>query len=119
MQSKSVGTQGAKRVFFKGAILAALALSLGFQSCTKKAALGTKENPLRMYFTPSQDADRVFQRSTEITDYLQKETGLYFKTAVPMSYIAVVEAFGTNKTDIAFLNTFGYLLANQKYGAEA
>lgn len=38
---------------------------------------------------------------------------------MPANYIAAVEAFGNNKADIAFLNTFSYVLANQKYGAEA
>jgi phosphonate transport system substrate-binding protein len=47
------------------------------------------------------------------------ETGYYFSTAVPASYIAVVEAFGTRKADIASINTFSYLMANAKYGAEA
>jgi len=30
-----------------------------------------------------------------------------------------VEAFGTKKADIADINTFSYLMANEKYGAEA
>jgi phosphonate transport system substrate-binding protein len=33
--------------------------------------------------------------------------------------VAVVEAFGTSRADIAAMNTFGYILANEKYGAEA
>ncbi len=32
---------------------------------------------------------------------------------------AVVEAFGTKRADIAAINTFGYMLAHEKYGAEA
>jgi phosphonate transport system substrate-binding protein len=31
----------------------------------------------------------------------------------------VVEAFGSNRADIAVINSFGYLLANSKYGAVA
>jgi phosphonate transport system substrate-binding protein len=38
---------------------------------------------------------------------------------VPSSYVAVVEAFGTSRADVASINTFGYILANEKYGAEA
>jgi phosphonate transport system substrate-binding protein len=57
--------------------------------------------------------------ATQLTDYLHKETGYYFRTAIPASYIAVVEAFGTAKADIASINTFSYLMANAKYGAEA
>ena len=54
-----------------------------------------------------------------LTDYLHEKTGYYFITAVPASYVAVVEAFGTDKVDIAAINTFSYLMANAKYGAEA
>jgi phosphonate transport system substrate-binding protein len=38
---------------------------------------------------------------------------------VPASFIALVEAFETKKADIAGINTFSYLLANEKYGSEA
>jgi phosphonate transport system substrate-binding protein len=57
--------------------------------------------------------------ASELTDFLHKETGYYFRTAIPASYVAVVEAFGTAKADIASINTFSYLMANAKYGAEA
>lgn len=50
---------------------------------------------------------------------LEKETGYSIISAVPSSYIIVAEGFGTNKCDIAFMNSFGYILAHQKYGANA
>jgi phosphonate transport system substrate-binding protein len=50
---------------------------------------------------------------------MEKETGLYFKSGIPSNYVAVVEAFGSNRADVAVMNSFGYLLANTKYGAEA
>lgn len=31
----------------------------------------------------------------------------------------MVEAFGTDRADVASLNTFGYILANEKYGTQA
>lgn len=84
-----------------------------------EGALGTYSNPVKIYFTPSVDAKRISFNATALTGYLHKETGYYFITAVPASYIAVVEAFGTDKADIAAINTFSYLMANAKYGAEA
>ncbi len=84
-----------------------------------EGALGTYSNPVKIYFTPSVDAKRISFNATALTNYLHKETGYYFTTAVPASYIAVVEAFGTDKADIAAINTFSYLMANAKYGAEA
>ena len=84
-----------------------------------EGALGSRSNPIKLYFTPSVDAKRISMNATELTDFLHKETGYYFRTAIPASYIAVVEAFGTAKADIASINTFSYLMANAKYGAEA
>jgi len=84
-----------------------------------EGALGTRLNPIKIYFTPSVDANRISFNAESLTDFLHKETGWYFTTAVPASYIAVVEAFGTDKCDIAAINTFSYLMANAKYGAEA
>ena len=84
-----------------------------------EGALGTRSNPIKLYFTPSIDAKRITTNAKELTDFLEKETGYYFTTAVPASFIAVVEAFGTKKADIASINTFSYLMANAKYGAEA
>ncbi len=84
-----------------------------------EGALGTYSNPIRIYFTPSVDAKRISFNAVALTDYLHKKTGYYFTTAVPASYVAVVEAFGSDKVDIAAINTFSYLMANAKYGAEA
>ncbi|QQS37735.1 MAG: phosphate/phosphite/phosphonate ABC transporter substrate-binding protein [Ignavibacteriales bacterium] len=81
--------------------------------------LGSRTNPIKIYFTPSVDSKRITTNAKELVDFLEKETGYYFTTAVPASFIAVVEAFGTKKADIAGINTFSYLMANYKYQAEA
>jgi phosphonate transport system substrate-binding protein len=81
--------------------------------------LGTRTNPIKIYFTPSVDARKISTNARELVKFLEAETGYYFATALPSSFIAVVEAFGTKKADIAGINTFSYLLANSKYGAEA
>lgn len=103
-----------------GRIWAVLALSLMVWSCAdKQAPLGTRENPIKLYFTPSSDAENITTNSREFIDFLEKETGYVFESGIPTSYIAVVEAFGAHRADIAVMNSFGYLLANQKYGAQA
>lgn len=84
-----------------------------------EGALGTRSNPVKIYFTPSVDAKRISFNAKELTDFLEKETGYYYTTAIPASFVAVVEAFGSGKADIASINTFSYLMANYKYGAEA
>lgn len=81
--------------------------------------LGTKDNPVKIYFTPSVDANSIATNSDHFLRFMEKETGLYFKSGIPSNYIAVVEAFGSARADIAVMNSFGYLLANTKFGAEA
>ena len=85
----------------------------------KEEKLGSANNPIKLYFTPSVDGNVIATNSDIFLKFLEKETGLYFKTAIPTNYIAVVEAFGSNRADIGVMNSFGYLMANDKYGAEA
>ncbi len=55
----------------------------------------------------------------KLQDYLNKKLNLHFKVDVPVSYIALVEAFGTKRADVGIVNTFGYILAHEKYGVRA
>lgn len=87
--------------------------------CQNEAPLGTKDNPVKLYFTPSVDSDTIASNSREFINFLEKETGLIFKTGIPTNYVAVVEAFGSLRADIGVMNSFGYLMANEKYGASA
>ncbi|MFK8138412.1 MAG: phosphate/phosphite/phosphonate ABC transporter substrate-binding protein [Bdellovibrionales bacterium] len=100
--------------------LLALCLSLSFLvSCQKEYELGTKDNPVKFYFTPSVDSKTITTNSTEFIKFLEKETGLFFETGIPTNYISVVEAFGSKRADIGVMNSFGYLMANEKFGAQA
>ncbi len=81
--------------------------------------LGSKKNPIKLFFTPSVDAKQITTTAKQLLEFLQKETGYYFTSAVPADYVTVVESFGSNKADIAVINTFSYLMANKKYGATA
>lgn len=94
-------------------------LVLLFVSCQNDDKLGSQANPVKLYFTPSVDAESITTNSEDFLRFLEKETGLFFKTGVPANYIAVVEAFGSDRADIGVMNSFGYLMANKKYGAEA
>jgi phosphonate transport system substrate-binding protein len=98
--------------------LSVLILALG--SCTvKRAPLGTEKNPIKVFLIPSVDAQMLKDQSKVLKKALEEATGYSIKLSVPSSYIAVVEAFGTKKADVAVMNTFGYLLANKKYNVEA
>ncbi len=99
-------------------LLAIMAILLSF-ACKRDTKLGSEANPIKLYFTPSVDADTIASNSTDFIKFLEKETGYFFKTGIPTNYISVVEAFGSKRADIGVMNSFGYLMANEKYGAQA
>lgn len=102
-------------------VLALVALAGGATACTwgERARLGTPDNPVKFFFVPSVDVKLLEDTSKILKSYLESHTPYSYKIAVPPSYIAVVEAFGTRRADVAALNTYGYLLAHEKYGVEA
>jgi phosphonate transport system substrate-binding protein len=83
------------------------------------APLGSLKNPVKIFFTPSSDAENITTNSDEFLAHLKKETGYFFKSRIPTSYISVVESLGSQRADIAVMNSFGYLLAHERYGAQA
>ncbi len=103
-----------------GVIFGLVLLLTILAGCTfKKADFGSAENPVKLFFTPSVDTKVTDASSKEIEEFLETNTPYKFDIRIPQSYIAVVEAFGSKQADVAVLNTFGYFLANEKYGVEA
>jgi len=98
-----------------------LVVGLGLLSgCTfQKKDLGSEGNPIKVFFTPSVDAKVIDANSKVMKDWLEKNTPYKYEIHVPQSFIAVVEAFGAKRADVAALNSFGYYLAHKKYAAEA
>ena len=101
-------------------VIFAVLITLLTASCIKnKAELGTAENPVKLHFVPSVDAKVIEDNSKKFKSFLEQNTPYKFDVTIPQSYVAVIEAFGTKRADVATINTFGYILANQKYGVEA
>lgn len=99
-------------------LLLGIVITLALLSCGKNEPLGSKSNPIKMYFVPSMEAGTIITNGKAVADYLTERTGYYFKVAVPTSYASVIEAMGTDETDIAWFATFAYVLAHEKYDAE-
>ena len=109
-----------KRVIYL--ICLSLLLLSSCQSESARAAnankkLGTRQNPIKMYFVPSLEAGKVVASGEAIAAAMNEATGYHYKVAVPTSYAAVIEALGTYQADIAWLPTYAYVLAKQKYNA--
>lgn len=100
-------------------ILAAFILCVSVGCTSKRAELGSEENPIKFFFVPSVDVQVLDDNSKAIKKFLEENTPYKFKIAIPPNFNAVVEAFGTGRADVAALNTYGYFLANEKYGVEA
>lgn len=86
-----------------------------FSGCTKSKEIGSKENPLKFYLIPAQDLMGLDTTGKALQKYLEKELDISVVVELPPNYIAVVEAFGSKRADAAILNTFGYILAKEKY----
>lgn len=96
-------------------ILFLLLTSFILFSCGPKGPLGGEENPIKMYFIPSAEANRIVTSAEQISDMLHQKTGYFFKVEVPLSYVAVIEAMGTKEADVAFLSTFAYIKAKENF----
>jgi phosphonate transport system substrate-binding protein len=110
--------------------LAALVSFASLLAGCSDTEVGTESRPFTMYFVPSRDADTIAESAEEIEAFVArhvsrelygKDKGFHVETAIPASYVAVVEAFGTGRADFAAMNTFGYILAKdvKQYPVEA
>lgn len=116
MPKKVINVFKSKLVYSIGV---SLLIALAFSSCTQSKELGSKDNPFKFYLVPAQDILTLQETAKKMQAYLEKELGFSVVVELPASYIAVVEAFGSKRADAAIINTFGYILANEKYGAVA
>ncbi|MFZ5917105.1 MAG: phosphate/phosphite/phosphonate ABC transporter substrate-binding protein [Chloroflexota bacterium] len=95
-------------------LLSVMALTLG--GC--KAKLGTEDNPIVMSFVPSGDTQEIIASGDKLAEMISEKTGLVVKAEVGTDFAATREAMGAGKAHIGWLNTFNYVLANEKYGVE-
>lgn len=75
---------------------------------------------LKMGFVPSQNAEKLAETVKPLGDMLQKQLGEghVVETFVAANFAGLVEAMGSGKADIGFLNPFAYVLAHDLNGAE-
>lgn len=99
-------------------ILVLLALTSTL-SCTAKHELGTEQNPIHFALVPGQDAAVLLENGRILEQWLTQQTGLVIKVQVPSNFVAVIEGLGSQRVDFAIINTFGYILAHDKYQANA
>jgi phosphonate transport system substrate-binding protein len=99
--------------------IATLSLCLwALLGCTFDHPKGSVKNPITVSLIPSKDTRSLLTSGTSFKTWMERETGLSFDVQVPHSYVAVVEALGSKRADLAYLNTINFLIAEEKYKAE-
>ncbi len=86
--------------------------------CGKEAELGSEDKPIVMSFVPSGDTQEILASGNELAQMIADKTGLVIEANVGTDFAAVREAMGADKAHIGWLNTFNYVLANEKYGVD-
>ncbi|MDQ4075213.1 MAG: phosphate/phosphite/phosphonate ABC transporter substrate-binding protein [Chloroflexota bacterium] len=84
----------------------------------EEGTLGTAENPVVMSFVPSGETQEILASGEEIATMIEERTGLEVEANVATSYAAVVEAMCAGNADVGWLNTFSYILANERCGVD-
>ncbi len=107
------------------ALVLVVALALGVAAgCTKtEAPKPAAEKPVTKIvvgFVPSQNADKLAATAKPLGEMLQKQLGEGYKveTVVMANFNGLVEAMGSKKVDVGFLNPFGYVLAHDLNGSK-
>jgi len=98
------------------ALSVAAALALGLIAAGPATA--PAETKLVMAFVPSGESQTILASGNRLSHLLEMATGYKFESFVATSYAGVIEAMGAGRADIGWLNTFSYVIAHQKYGAE-
>lgn len=106
-----------RKVFVFAVVLSMLLFALA--ACGGEPDLGTADNPIVMSFVPSGDTQDIIASGDELAQMISDKTGLVVEANVGTDFAAVREAMGAGQAQIGWLNTFNYVLANEKYGVDA
>lgn len=100
--------------------LATLLGSVFLGGCYRqRPSLGSSKNPIKFVLLPSSDTRLIAQKAVFIERYLERKTSYKYKFSIPTNYIATVEAFGTKRADVAYMNTLGYIMAHNRFQVQA
>jgi phosphonate transport system substrate-binding protein len=97
--------------------LVLMAIMVSLAGCGEPE-LGTADNPIVMSFVPSGDTQEIIASGDEIAAMVAEKTGLEIVANVGTDFAAVREAMCAGQAQIGWLNTFNYVLANEKCGVD-
>lgn len=76
--------------------------------------IGSPESPIILGLAPSATTQELIASGDAIAAQLSTITGYTFKTTVPTSYAALIEAMGSGNAQVGFLPTVPYIVAHEK-----
>ena len=83
------------------------------------AEVGTPENPVKVLFVPSVEADVIVTGGEVMKDALESATGLSFEVSVPTSYASTIEEMCASPDNtMGFIPGLGYVLASDRCGVD-
>jgi phosphonate transport system substrate-binding protein len=81
--------------------------------------IGTADNPIKVLFVPSVDANVIVSGGEAMAAALKEATGLEFEVSVPTSYAATIEEMcASPQNTMGFIPGLGYVFANQLCGVD-
>jgi phosphonate transport system substrate-binding protein len=106
-----------KKSIWLVSLIVAATMVLALAGCgTPK--LGTEDNPIVMSFVPSGDTQEIIASGDQLAQMVSEKTGLVVEANVGTDFAAVREAMGAGQAHVGWLNTFNYVLANEKYDVD-
>ncbi len=83
------------------------------------AAVGSPDNPIKVLFVPSVEAEVIVTGGEIMKEALEEATGLSFEVSVPTSYAATIEEMcASPENTMGFIPGLGYVLASDRCGVD-
>jgi len=83
------------------------------------ATVGSPENPVKVLFVPSVEAEVIVTGGDIMKAALEEATGLSFEVSVPTSYAATIEEMcASPENTMGFIPGLGYVLASNRCGVD-
>ncbi len=83
------------------------------------ATVGSPENPVKVLFVPSVEADVIVTGGDVMKQALEEATGLSFEVSVPTSYASTIEEMCASPDNtMGFIPGLGYVLASNRCGVD-
>jgi len=102
-------------------LLAVVFLCSACKACKVRdeSQIGTPAFPLKVGFMPAPEKNVTEENAAIVCNELAKATGLKVEPVIAKTNMALIDALGSKKIDVAFINSLGFILAHDWSEANA